>query len=89
MPNCPITTQDIKNAKTIFGKDIGALKGKTTRKKPAAIVTDYIQVLPAIYQNNHQITLCMDIFYQPSAVPDKYLKKSAFCNSTEAWKPKY
>eukprot|EP00957_Ditylum_brightwellii_P140986 10741143-Ditylum_brightwellii.AAC.1 len=32
MPNCPITTQRIKNAKAIFGKDVGALKGKTTRK---------------------------------------------------------
>eukprot|EP00957_Ditylum_brightwellii_P058645 4447769-Ditylum_brightwellii.AAC.1 len=26
IPNCPITLQDIKNAKAIFGKDIWALK---------------------------------------------------------------
>eukprot|EP00957_Ditylum_brightwellii_P076271 5797450-Ditylum_brightwellii.AAC.1 len=39
MPNCPITTQDIKNAKITFSKDAGALKGKTTRKPPLPVVT--------------------------------------------------
>jgi len=33
IPNCPVTKGDILCAKDIFGKDIGSLQGKTTRKK--------------------------------------------------------
>lgn len=33
--NCPVVTQDVDNAQKIWGKDIDALKGKTTRSKPA------------------------------------------------------
>ena len=31
--DCPVTVQDIENASTIWGKNVAALKGKTTRKK--------------------------------------------------------
>eukprot|EP00957_Ditylum_brightwellii_P092405 7036204-Ditylum_brightwellii.AAC.1 len=34
-------------------------------------------------------TLHGHLFHQPNAIPDQYLKKSAFCNGTEAWKSKY
>ena len=37
--NCPITFDDVKNAKLIFGPDITSLKGKSARRKPASIVT--------------------------------------------------
>jgi hypothetical protein len=37
--NNPITVQDYRNALTLYGVDLGVLKGKTTRKKP-----DHIQV---------------------------------------------
>eukprot|EP00957_Ditylum_brightwellii_P180416 13743225-Ditylum_brightwellii.AAC.1 len=63
MPNCPITTQDIRNAKAIFGKDVGALKGKTVRKTPAPVVTDYVHVPTNIFKNHHKITLCADIMF--------------------------
>jgi hypothetical protein len=33
IPNCPITRQDAINAQAIFGRDIGSIKGKTTRRK--------------------------------------------------------
>eukprot|EP00957_Ditylum_brightwellii_P173033 13173579-Ditylum_brightwellii.AAC.1 len=56
MPNCPITTQDIKNANAIFGKDVGTLKGKTTRRKPIPVVTDYLHVPPEIYRLHHEVT---------------------------------
>ena len=32
IPNCPITVHDIKNAEFIWGPELGALKGKTTRQ---------------------------------------------------------
>jgi hypothetical protein len=34
LPHCPITPEDILAAEDIFGTDIGALKGKTTRQNP-------------------------------------------------------
>eukprot|EP00957_Ditylum_brightwellii_P115998 8849311-Ditylum_brightwellii.AAC.1 len=61
MSNCPITTQDIKNDKAIFGKDVGTLKGKTTQKTPLPVVADYVHVPLSIYQSNHMIMLCADI----------------------------
>ena len=36
---CPVTFDDVKNAKLIFGPDITSLKGKSARRKPASIVT--------------------------------------------------
>eukprot|EP00957_Ditylum_brightwellii_P073476 5583480-Ditylum_brightwellii.AAC.1 len=61
MPNCPVTVDDIKNAQAIFGKDVGALKGKTVKTTPVPVVTNYIQVLLDLYRLHHLVTLCADI----------------------------
>ena len=42
--NCPVIFDDVKNAKLIFGPDITSLKGKLVRRKPAGVVTDYIDI---------------------------------------------
>ena len=42
--NCPITTDDIKNAHKMNGPDIASLKGKTVRWTLPAICSDYIHV---------------------------------------------
>ena len=42
--NCPITIDDINLAEKIFGKDIPAIKGKTTRHTLKAVVTNIIEV---------------------------------------------
>ena len=42
--NCPITPQEVTTANTIFGPDIAALKGKTTRKSSEPVVTDYVDI---------------------------------------------
>lgn len=58
--NLPITIQDIERAELIFGPDIGALKGKTTRAKPLPVVQDYIDIPRELVDNHQEITLCMD-----------------------------
>ena len=58
--NLPVTLDDINIAEKIFGTDIGALKGKTTRQKPAPVVSDYIEIPKELISNHQHITLCMD-----------------------------
>jgi hypothetical protein len=40
----PVTVQDIDVARTIWGKNIAALKGKTTRSKLIPVARDYFKV---------------------------------------------
>lgn len=58
--NIPITIDDINIAEKIFGPDVGALKGKTTRQKPAPVVADYIEIPKELIDNHSNITLCLD-----------------------------
>ena len=58
--NNPVTTEDIIVAEKIFGPDIGALKGKTTRRKPAPVVNDYVEIPKELIAAQHEVTLNMD-----------------------------
>jgi hypothetical protein len=40
---CPVTIQDIDGATKIWGKNIAALKGKTTRSKTHPVARDYVR----------------------------------------------
>jgi hypothetical protein len=56
--HCPITVEDISRAITIWGNDIGAVVGRTTRKKPL-VVDDTVFVR----HNQEPIVLYMDILF--------------------------
>jgi hypothetical protein len=58
--NLPVTIDDVNLAEKIFGPDIGALKGKTTRHKPCPVVSDYIEIPSELIDNHHNVTLCID-----------------------------
>jgi hypothetical protein len=55
-----ITFEDINIAEKIFGADIGAFKGKSTRRKPAAVFSDYIEITGELFDKHHYVILCMD-----------------------------
>jgi hypothetical protein len=58
--NDPVTIEDIKIAKQIFGSNIGSLKGKTTRQKLIPVVDDYIAIPEELYAKQQDIVLCID-----------------------------
>ena len=61
--NCPVTIEDIQLAEDIFGKDIGALKGKTTRKKPAPVVRDIIDVPKELNLPHKNLEMAIDTIF--------------------------
>ena len=61
--NCPITLEDIKVCEKIFGLNIAALKGKTTRSKPPVVVNDWVEVPRELKLAHQGIILCADILF--------------------------
>jgi hypothetical protein len=58
--NNPVTVQDYHNARTIYGEDLGTLKGKTVRSKTEHVKVD-LNILPKVKQT--AIVLSVDILY--------------------------
>jgi hypothetical protein len=61
--DCPVTVQDIVTAHQIWGKNIAALKGKTTRHKSRHVATDFVKVPSAILKLHRYVTLAADLFF--------------------------
>ena len=63
LPNCTITQEDAINTTDIFGRDIGSVKGKTTRPKPKIVTSETIHLPWQIILKYTNISLCVDIVY--------------------------
>ena len=60
--NCPVTFDDVKNAKLVFGPDITSLKGKSVRRKPASH-TDYVEISREILESRKDLEVSTDIMF--------------------------
>ena len=64
LKDCPVTVDDAKIAVKIYKKDIGALKGKTTRRPTPHVPSTSIIPIPKKLLSLHKnVTLCADIFF--------------------------
>ena len=63
MHNCPIAVDDINAAKEMFGKDIFASRGKTTRRSPFAVTINAIDIPPETAKSHNNIFLGIDVFH--------------------------
>jgi hypothetical protein len=61
--DCPVTVQDIDVALKIWGKDIAALKGKTTQRKTIPVARDYVKVLLEIMKLHKEVFLMTNILF--------------------------
>ena len=64
IPNCPVTRRDIITTEHIFGPDVGALKGKTTRRRPLGVgLHNHIPIPSTVVKQYHDVILAVDILY--------------------------
>lgn len=61
--NCDIHGQDAKNAHSIFGPDVGSLRGKTVRRSEAHVELVQRPVPDEIWQRHREVTICFDVMY--------------------------
>jgi len=61
--NCPITSKDLSNTRTIFRPDLASIRGKTVQRAPEPVVTDYVAVPRTLIEASKVITLAVDAFF--------------------------
>ena len=61
--NYPVTFDDVKNAKLVFGHDMTSLKGKSVRHKPYSIVTDYVEIHREILESRKELDVSTHIMF--------------------------
>jgi hypothetical protein len=61
--DCPVTIQDIDGARNIWGKNIAALKSKTTRSKSIPVARDYAKVTIELMKLHNEVILTTNIFF--------------------------
>ena len=70
--NCPVTFDNVKNTKLIFGPDITSLKEKLFRRKPASVVTDYIDIPREILESRKELEVSTDIMFINKLFPGEH-----------------
>jgi hypothetical protein len=62
--DCPITNSDIIHATNkIFGPDLANIRGKTVRRKPDRVRTDYVDIPRVILDVHRYVTLVADVMF--------------------------
>jgi hypothetical protein len=79
--DCPMTIQYIDVATKIWGKNIVALKGKTTHSKMHPMDRDYVKVPKELLKLHKEVFLTTDIFFVKK-IPFKYVLQLSITSRT-------
>ena len=63
LKDCPISNDDIANANKIFGMDLATIRGKTVRRCPKRVITDYLNIPRMLVDANQRVTLAADVMF--------------------------
>ena len=63
LPNSPVTKANILAAETIFGPDIGSLKGKTNWCNPHAVKQVVEPLEPHVMRHYRNVTICAEVMF--------------------------
>ena len=63
LDECPFNLQDVRNAYKIFGPNLSTVRGKTVRRAPARVQTDYIEVPRDFLLLVKNVTLLADVMF--------------------------
>ena len=61
--NFPVTIEDVMRAENINGPSVQALKRKKIRTKTSPVVSDYVAVPHAIFEENRNVKLSVDVMF--------------------------
>ncbi len=61
--NCPVTLNAVQNAHCIFGPDLAGVRGRTVRRPPDSVTTNYVQIMCALLERHQQVTLAVDVMF--------------------------
>ena len=61
--NCAVTPQYIKNADKIFSLDVPSMKGKSVRRRPEALVSDYVEIPKDILSMNMGLEVSVNVMF--------------------------
>jgi hypothetical protein len=61
--NIPFDASDLTNGELIFGKDRGAIRGKTTRKKPSRVRPVLVTLPRELFEHIRNVTLAADVMF--------------------------
>ena len=60
---CPVTVEDVNVALNIWGKNIAALKGNTTRSIPNTVARDSVKISMDLLNLHKEVFLTLEIFF--------------------------
>jgi hypothetical protein len=61
--DCPVTVDHVDTALKIWGKNIVALKGKTTQTKPDLVARDFVKVPVELLKLHKEVYITADLFF--------------------------
>jgi hypothetical protein len=61
--NCPVTANAVKNVHQIFGPELAGIRGRTVRRPPESVTTNYVQIPRAILERCQLVTLAVYVMF--------------------------